>query len=183
MNIVILNGNPDAGNKPFDEYIGSLSRELSGKEHEVYVHLLRNMDIRYCTGCWSCWWKTPGLCAHRDDMPAIYKSIMAADLFFFASPVVMGFMSALLKRANERLIPLIHPYIAMVKGESHHRKRYERYPALGIILGKGPDADDDDIRIISDIYKREALNFKTCLRHTFLTAQPVQEVCNAIDAF
>jgi hypothetical protein len=182
MNILILNGNRDAGARSFDRYLASLAKELAGRGHLARVMTLRDLDIRYCTGCWTCWLKTPGECVHRDDMASVYKAVMAADLLFFASPLVMGFVSGLLKRANERLIPLIHPYLAIAQGECHHRGRYDRYPGLGLILGKGPDADDDDVRITADIYRREAINFLTSLRAVFLSDRPVKEVCDEIDA-
>lgn len=182
MNIIILNGNPDAGNRAFDRYIASLVKELSGRGHLAREFVLRGMEIRYCTGCWSCWLKTPGECMHRDDMPAVYKAVMASDLVFFASPVIMGFMSGLMKRANERLVPLIHPYAEIARDECHHRGRYDRYPGLGLILGKGPDTDDEDVRITTDIIRRDAINFKSSLRAAFLTDRPVNEVCNEIDA-
>jgi len=182
MNILILNGNRDAANRPFDRYISSLVKELSGRGHLARAMTLREMDIRYCTGCWSCWLKTPGECIHRDDMVPVYRAIMASDLVFFASPLVMGFVSALTKRANERLVALIHPYLALAQGECHHRGRYDRYPGLGLILGKGPDADDEDVRITTDIYRRDAINFLSSLRATFLTDRPVKEVCDEIDA-
>ncbi len=182
MNIIILNGNPDPKQKDLDRYIKDLGAKLTARGHVFQSFLLREMDIRQCIGCWSCWLKTPGLCTHRDDMPVIYKAVMAADLAILASPVIMGFMSALLKRANERFIPLIHPYIAFAEGECHHRRRYDRYPGLSILLHRGPDTDDDDISIITDIYKREAINFKTSLRCALLTDQSVSEVSHAIDA-
>jgi hypothetical protein len=182
MNIIILNGNPDPGNKAFDRYIASILKELAGRGHLARSFVLREMNIRYCTGCWTCWIKTPGECVHRDDMASIYKAAMASDLLVFASPLVMGFMSGLLKRANERLIPLIHPYSDIIQGECHHRVRYDRYPGLGLILEKGPDADDEDVRITTDIYRREAVNFHSSLRAAFLTDRPVNEVCNEIDA-
>jgi hypothetical protein len=182
VNITILNGNPDAGNRDFDRYIKSLAEGLTGKRHAVQTHILREMNIRYCIGCWNCWFKTPGICRFDDAMPVIYKSVLSAGMVLFASPVIMGFVSALLKRANERLIPLLHPYIDLVNGENHHRGRYERNPDWGLILQKGSDADDEDIRIISDIYRRETLNFKASLRFTFLTDKPVREVSDAIDA-
>ncbi len=182
MNVIILNGNPDAGNKSFDRYIDSILKELAGRGHQARAFALREMNIRFCTGCWTCWFKTPGECMHRDDMPAIYKAAMASDLLIFASPLIMGFMSGLLKRANERLIPLIHPYSEISQGECHHRRRYARYPVLGLILQKEEDTDADDIRITTDIYRREALNFRSSLLAAFMTDRPVNEVCNEIDA-
>ncbi len=182
MKIVIINGNPEGGDGAFDRWCESLAAGLEKKGHHTPVFTLRDMDIRYCTGCWTCWWKTPGLCMHHDSMPEIYRAIMASDLMFLASPVIMGFVSALLKRANERLIPLLHPYIVLDRGECHHRGRYERYPAMGLILGKGPDADDEDISIITDIYRRDAINFKSRLRHVLLTDKPATEVIDEIDA-
>ncbi|HOT45860.1 MAG TPA: NAD(P)H-dependent oxidoreductase [Spirochaetota bacterium] len=180
MNIVILNGNPDPKQKDPDRYINALGADLSAKGHSFQSFQLRDMEIRQCSGCWSCWIKTPGLCAQRDDMPLIYKAVMAADLVIFSSPVIMGFMSALLKRANERFIPLIHPYIALVEGECHHRGRYDRYPGIGILLHRGPDTDDEDIAIITDTYRRVAINFRTALRCAFTTDRPISEVSHAI---
>ena len=182
MRITILNGNPDAGNTDFDRYIRSLAEGLTGKSHEVKSHTLREMQIRYCVSCWNCWFKTPGICRFEDSMPVIYKSVVAADLVIFASPVIMGFTSALLKRANERLIPLLLPHIDLVRGENHHRARYGHEAAWGLVLKKNSDTDDEDIRIISDIYRRETLNFKSSLKFTFLTDKPVKEACDAIDA-
>ena len=182
MNIVILNGSPAPADDELDRYTKELETALGETGHCVRSFKLREMDIRHCTGCWSCWWATPGLCAQRDDMPDIYRAVMKSDLVVFASPVIMGFVSALLKRANERLIPLIHPYLQMAGGECHHRGRYDRYPHLGLLLRKGPDTDDEDIKIISDIYRREALNFRSAFRFTALTDQSVREVCRAITA-
>jgi multimeric flavodoxin WrbA len=182
VRITILNGNPDPGDRDFDGYLKSLDGGLKGKRHEVKTHTLREMKIRYCVSCWNCWFKTPGICRFEDSMPDVYRSVVAEDLVIFASPVIMGFTSALLKRASERLIPLLLPHVDLVQGENHHRGRYERVAAWGLVLQKNPDTDDEDIRIISDIYRRETLSFKTSLKFTFLTDKPVKEACDAIDA-
>lgn len=182
MNITLINGSPGPEEDELDRYTASLGAALAETGHTVSSFALREMDIRYCNGCWTCWWATPGICVHRDDMPDIYRSVMKSDLVIFASPVIMGFVSALLKRANERFIPLIHPYITLSQDECHHRGRYERYPDLALLLRKGPDTDAEDIKIISDIYRREALNFRGSFRFTALTDQPVQEVCREIAA-
>jgi hypothetical protein len=181
MNITILNGNPEKKNRAFDRYLAAVSGQLASGGNSVRTFTLRDMNIRHCTGCWNCWVKTPGLCTLHDDMPDIYRATMASDLLVLASPVIMGFVSALLKRANERLIPLLHPYAVLDRGECHHLARYDRYPDLGLVLKGDADTDDEDIRIISDIYRREALNFKSRLRFA-IADRTAKEASDAIAA-
>lgn len=158
MNISILNGdlNPDVSN--FTPAILKLAADLS-ISHEVQHFQLAKMNLKYCTGCWSCWWKTPGLCAIKDDADLIFRSVIHADFFIFASPLLAGFTTSLLKKVTDRLIVLLHPYLQIIDGEHHHRKRYERYPDFGVIIQHEPDTDEEDLMIVKDIYNRLALNF------------------------
>ncbi len=180
MKITILNGNPDASNEQFDQYLYNLSEALAD-EHTVTMFTLREMDIKYCTGCWGCWLKTPGECAVTDDSRDTCRACINSDLTLFASPVIMGFTSALLKKATDKYIPLLHPYVAIVQGECHHLARYDKYPLLGLLLEKGRDTDEEDVKIITDIYQRIALNFKTTLALSKLTLDPIEEVADEIN--
>jgi hypothetical protein len=92
----------------------------------------------------------------------------------------MGFTSALLKKAMDKMIPLVHPYIEFVQKESHHRKRYDKYPLFGLLLEKSDKADEEDIAITSSIFKRFTLNLKSTLRFVMFTNNPVQEVIHEI---
>ncbi|PIX24556.1 MAG: hypothetical protein COZ69_05815, partial [Deltaproteobacteria bacterium CG_4_8_14_3_um_filter_45_9] len=100
----------------------------------------------------------------------------------FASPVIMGFTSALLKKTHEKLLPLVHPYLEFVQTEVRHLARYEKYPLMALLLEKGNDTDEEDIKIISDIYRRDAINFKTQFCFTKLTSDPLGEVADEIDS-
>jgi multimeric flavodoxin WrbA len=60
MHITILNGNPDAANTSFDDYVARLTDALTVSRHSVTLLTLRDMDIRYCIGCFGCWVKRPG---------------------------------------------------------------------------------------------------------------------------
>jgi multimeric flavodoxin WrbA len=40
---------------------------------------LADKDIGYCSGCYSCWTKTPGVCIHKDDMRAIINEMKGAN--------------------------------------------------------------------------------------------------------
>jgi hypothetical protein len=76
----------------------------------------------------------------------------------------MGFVSSLLKKAMDKMIPLVHPYIEIVNGENHHQKRYPHYPGLALVLEKDDKSDEEDLEIISDIFRRLAINFKSDLQ-------------------
>ncbi len=183
MKITLLNGNPDADNADnvgFEEYLQRLVVALE-EEHQLTTFTLRDLDIAYCTGCWGCWVKTPGECVARDASAEICRAALYAELLLFASPLRMGFVSALLKKTMDKMIPLVHPYIVMDQGEMHHRARYASYPLLGLLLEQGPDADAEDVAITTDILSRTALNLKSRLAFTRLTSDPITEVCHAID--
>ena len=181
MNITILNGNPDAGNTAFDDYLARLSDELNSNSHAVTSFDLREMDIKYCIGCFGCWVKSPGECRSRDESSQVCKAYINSDFVLWASPVIMGFYSALLKKVTDKLICIVHPYGEFVEGEVHHLPRYDHYPTTGLLLEKGIDSDDEDVQIISNIHSRTALNFKSNLVFTKLTLEPVEKVADAIN--
>lgn len=180
MQIVIVDGSPNPGG--LSEYIGELEGELSSRRHEVTVFALRDLELKYCVGCWSCWWgPTCGECAFPDDSSQVWAEAINSDLLVVASPVIMGFLSALLKQAQDKMLVLLHPYIEIVDGESRHRKRYDKYPKWGLLLEKGEDTDEDDIEIITEIEKHSALNLRSKLYFRALTSDPVKDVSDEID--
>jgi hypothetical protein len=71
----------------------------------------------------------------------------------------MGMTTGLMKKVQDRFIPLIHPYMALVDGEVHHKKRYEHYPYIGVIYQKSSEDTSEDIDLCHEIYKRFAVNF------------------------
>ncbi len=181
MKISILNSNTDGNSTTFDAYLDNLSNELTGKNHQVTHLKLRELNIKYCIGCWGCWVKTPGECVVKDDSAAVCRQMINSDFVVFAAPVIMGFPSALMKKMLDKSIPLLHPYIVIDHGECHHRKRYDQYPALGLLLEKETDTDEEDIKIINQAMQRFALNFKSTMKFTKFSTDSVMEVCDAID--
>ena len=180
MRIAILDGEQGSGNTPFSEYLQELEALLRSKEHNVERLILRDLDIGQCLGCWGCWVKTPGECVLKDDGERVCRSVINSDFTLLASPLVMGFPTALLKRSIDRLIPLIHPYFAIVAGEIHHRKRYRRYPKLGLLAEKGPADTEVDLEIVAEVFSRTAINFKSELAFSLETSTPVEEVARAM---
>ena len=179
MRIIILNGEPNPASA-FQDYLSLVVKRLAESGHSVTLFNLAELNLKGCSGCFSCWVKLPGECAKRDDSLQICRAAVAADLLLLASPLVMGFTTALLKRAADQLIQLIHPYFVMEDGEVHHRARYERYPKFGLLLGAGGDSDSEDIEITTTLWARTARNMKSRMVFNALSSRSAQEVVDEI---
>jgi multimeric flavodoxin WrbA len=162
MRCLILNGNPEPSS--FDDYLARFTQALEQQGHVAERIDLRNLNLRYCAGCWTCWWKTPGLCALKDDMAGIYPKMVQADLILWASPLVVGTVSALLKKVQDRFVPLAHPYIELVDGECHHRHRYPHNADLGVIVEVTAEDTDVDLAITRELFARFSRNTRTRFR-------------------
>ncbi|MFW6226616.1 MAG: flavodoxin family protein [Bacteroidota bacterium] len=183
MNITIINGDPDQHESGFSGSVSSLA-DMLRTDHQVWYFELRNMEIRQCTGCWACWWKTPGVCVIKDDVSMVYQPVLSSDLVIFASPLRVGFTSALLKTLQDRMIPLLHPYMEIRNGEIHHRKRYPKYPLLSLLIQDESDTTAEDIEIVHDIYNRFAINFHSELKNVWTTDLiKMEDIKYAIDNF
>ncbi|MFV0395038.1 MAG: hypothetical protein ACK5LC_11700 [Coprobacillaceae bacterium] len=99
---------------------------------EGTVMKLEEMKINGCTGCWTCWWKTPGRCVFK-DLDNYYSNYVNADKVVFFLETKRGFVSSKVKRLFDRMITLFLPYTDFTTGESMHHPRYEKYPSIEII--------------------------------------------------
>lgn len=158
MKICILNGNPNQSNTAFEQSLAEIKNKLTNY-HQVQEFVLRNMEIKSCTGCFGCWVKKPGECLFADDTIQIRESVIHSDLVLFTSPIIMGFSSALLKLTQDKLIPLLLPYIDLIHRECHHQKRYKKYPNMGVVYQMNDQTEQEDIEIMKEIYDRFAINF------------------------
>ena len=175
MQITIVNGNPNGQNKVFDEYLAEYQNKLCAAGHIVKTFLIREMELGFCGGCFNCWHTTPGICRLEDDINQIHRAVINANLVVWASPLIKGYFSSLLKKVQERMIPLLLPYVEIVYGEIHHCKRYGHYPAYGVIVEKESDTEVEELQIIHKIQERYALNFRSKLNFFMSTEKPVSE--------
>lgn len=175
MQIIIANGNPDGENQAFDAYLAEYQLALNAAGNKVRNLTLREMKLGFCRGCFKCWHTTPGICTINDDIKHIHKAIINADLIIWASPLIKGYFSSMLKRVQERMIPLLHPYVEIVSGEIHHRKRYSHYPVHGVVVEKESDTVIEELQILQRIQERYALNFRSKLDFFLTTETPVSE--------
>lgn len=95
MKLVLLDGTFGDGCLNARQVIETKYRAL---EYDITSYKLEDMTIAYCTGCWSCWMRTPGLCIHKDDTYLMLKSVINADLVIHFSENTLGFVTSLSKR-------------------------------------------------------------------------------------
>ncbi len=179
MNILIMNGSPAVSG--LNKKLHELEAVLEKAGHSSHELTLRDMKYSPCRGCFSCWVKNPGKCVFKDDGDQMCRQVINADMVIMASPLIMGYPSALIKNALDRIIPLIHPYLESVDNEAHHMKRYESYPAWGLLLEKEEDTDEEDMAIVNEIFRRASINLRSTMKFITTTERPFEEVVHAID--
>ncbi len=150
---LVLNGTVEGE----DGVSETLAGELKNLGYEVTGLILRGKEIAPCLGCFGCWVKTPGICVVDDDGRDVVRKAVQSDLMVFLTPVTFGGYSSILKKALDRIVPMVSPFFMNVGGEIHHRPRYARYPSIiGVGVLEQPDAESE--RIFKTLVKRNAVN-------------------------
>ncbi len=100
-----------------------LERLLKGAEKAgaiTEVVFLQKETIGGCTGCLTCWIKTPGKCFQKDDMAELIEKLKRTDLMILATPVYVDGMTSQCKHFIDRLIPLLDPHYEIRDGHYRH---------------------------------------------------------------
>jgi multimeric flavodoxin WrbA/putative sterol carrier protein len=108
----------------------------ASKGASAEVIRLAGKKIRPCVGCYSCWYKTPGVCIHKDDeLPEILEKMKSCDVEVYATPLYHYGMTAIMKLFVERTMPLMLPYlIENREGVTTHPYRYPGKRAEKMVL-------------------------------------------------
>lgn len=138
MKITVFNGSPRGRASNTHLIVQPLlegARQAGGDTKEVF---LIEQDIGQCLGCFSCWGKTPGKCVQNDDMSSLISLFIDSDYVGMATPVYGMFMTSLLKKFTERLLPLNTPHIHKNEdGTCLHEVRVKRFPRQFMIANAG----------------------------------------------
>ncbi len=137
MKILAFNGSPRKGVGMTDRLLDLFLDSAEEAGAEVTKHYITDLDINGCTGCFSCWWKTPGKCIHRDDMDWVLPAILDSDITVFATPVYHDNIIHYLQRLRERTLPLALPEFILNNGETKHPSRYRKKRKKVIIATAG----------------------------------------------
>ena len=89
MKVLVVNGSPKGPKSNTMQMTNAVLKGLKETNPEAEIELLtvKDMDIKPCMGCMSCWGKTAGQCVINDVMQDVHVKFMNADVIIYSFPL------------------------------------------------------------------------------------------------
>lgn len=140
MKIMLINGSPRKQKSATFHILENLETGMRAAGAETHLVNLAEHKIKPCTGCYSCWTKTPGECIIRDDMPALVHELDYADLIVYGTPLYHFNMTGIMKNFIDRTLPRIEPWLiphSKLEGVTIHPARVVKKQAMFLVSVAG----------------------------------------------
>jgi ferredoxin-NADP reductase/multimeric flavodoxin WrbA len=157
MTVVVLNG-ASSPTDPAHTLCTAVERQVAAQLEPVRSFHLAGYDIGHCMGEFDCFVKTPGRCRIHDEGQEIERAVHDAEVVVLVTPLHYGGYAAQLKKAVDRLLPLISPFFRKAGDMTHHALRYEhraRWAAVALDDTPSPER----ARLFRAFAETNALNF------------------------
>jgi putative NADPH-quinone reductase len=110
MKVMVINAAPRMKTGNTHTVLSKFIEGMSERITDIETVFLARMNFKPCMGCFKCYGKTPGVCAHSDDMTELATRIKTADLLIFATPVYIDGMTSWGKMFFDRLVVCLDPH-------------------------------------------------------------------------
>ncbi len=131
--ILIINGSPHKEKSTTMMITDAFTRgmlSVGGYQAET-VHV-SELKVKPCTGCLSCWGRTEGECVIKtDDMPALKRKIIEADIVIGSFPLYYFGVPGILKVVIDRLLSMVKAYHGQLTPKDNAPAHEFRYPKPG----------------------------------------------------
>lgn len=139
MNILVINGSPKGGKSNTYRLTTAFLEGIKQEQQDICVKELSvsNMNIKPCTGCFSCWNKTPGQCCIQDDMGQVIQDILWADITVWSFPLYYYSVPGSLKNLIDRQLPMVLPFMEETEGQigsGGHPYRYDMSKKKTVVI-------------------------------------------------
>jgi multimeric flavodoxin WrbA/putative sterol carrier protein len=124
MKILAIQGSPRPKASNTEVLLQEFLRGAASRGAATETVYLKEKKIHPCTGCFTCWAKTPGICVFKDDMPELLDKVRGCDILAYATPLYNYSMTAYLKAFQERTLPLLAPHMVKTEDVYRHPQRY-----------------------------------------------------------
>lgn len=131
MKVLALNGSPRMKASSTYHMLKPLLEGMEAAGAEIELIHIRKLDLEDCTGCYTCWVRSPGECIHKDKdgMVTAMESYNTADLIVFGTPLYHFSMSGIMKTFIDRTLPRIEPWLIPhpdIPGVTFHTERFHK---------------------------------------------------------
>ncbi|MHB0997620.1 MAG: flavodoxin family protein [Armatimonadota bacterium] len=155
MNILVINGSPRGADGNTEVLIRAFIEGAAKTDDTVETVYLNNRRIEHCTGCFTCWSKTPGVCIHKDDMPELLEKLRHSDIIVFGSPLYIYNFTGIMKDFADRLITLAQPFIEIKDGICTHPGRYPDFkPKAGVLISNSGFPEQSHFTGIKEVFRQ-----------------------------
>ncbi|MFC2149695.1 flavodoxin family protein [Candidatus Auribacterota bacterium] len=124
MKVLAICGSPRGEGSCTARMLRPLVEGMKEAGAEADIVFLSKHDIKHCTGCFTCWGKTPGKCVHNDDVAPLLEKFIHADMIVFGSPLYHFHVSGIMKDFIDRTLPIYEPWLI----EDPHRPGLSSHP-------------------------------------------------------
>lgn len=162
MKITVFNGSPQAEKGNTNVMVEAFLEGARAAGAETENIFLAHKLIHHCAACYSCWLKTPGKCAIRDDMAELLPKIYASDLVVFATPLYVDNVTGIMKNFMDRMIPVADPHFEKDAGGECRHKTTSKVPKIMVISNCG-FPEQSHFQVLRLLFRRIARNMSTDL--------------------
>jgi len=156
MKVLALNGSPRKTVSATHRILEALLAGMRDAGAETELVQLRDLDLRPCIGCYTCWVRTPGDCIHADGMAGAAAAMRQADLVIFGTPLYHYSMTGLMKTFLDRLLPEVQPWLVedpRSPGLTTHPRRQEPRPQRAMLVSPCGFPEADHFRPLVDTFR------------------------------
>ncbi|KOA18710.1 hypothetical protein CLHOM_29940 [Clostridium homopropionicum DSM 5847] len=153
----------DEASKNFNgvNLVEEVTSSLNSKGFTTKLRKIIDSEFKPCIGCFGCWVKTPGLCVLQgDEANEINNYVINSQLLVILTQIQYGSYSKDIKKYLDRQIPNISPFFTIIKGETHHQKRYNSYPCF-VGIGYSTNVSETEEKTFKTLVKRNSINLHT----------------------
>jgi len=123
MKVLVINGSPRS-EQSATMHLTNAFLEGAGWTNAEVIDISKS-NVRGCTGCYSCWEKTPGKCVIDDDMKNFIPKLVEADVVITSFPLYSCYFPGQLKCFMDRMLPLALPFMDKEAESGGHPLRYD----------------------------------------------------------
>ncbi|GEM_PF-2020532 len=135
MKITVINSSPRKKGVT-SSLLHSLTNGFNDAGAIFEVYNLYEMNIKYCDGCFQCWYKHQGTCKFHDSFNEIYNTMIQSDLIVIASPIYGMMINGMLKSFLDRVSMVSHlpDFIIDEHSKKMVKPMYDYLPPIAILM-------------------------------------------------